>query len=222
MNVFIENGILKRCRKDAPGVTIPATVTGIGRSAFDGCGMLKSVTIPDSVTSIGDEAFRWCSSLTSVTIGSGIREIGCAVFRGCYALKKVTVSGVTITIPGKAHSEEIGDICNMILSGDYAVKMAHPVKFAVLAQLFLAGYDEENLFPYIKKNFSKFCAFLIGTGNTAAVTKAIANGKLLTRRNLDKFIELAIEKQQHEIYILLLNCKEETTAPADPTEKLRL
>ncbi len=46
-------------------LTIPDSVTTIGRNAFESCG-LTSVTIPDSVTTIGYEAFRYCSSLTSV------------------------------------------------------------------------------------------------------------------------------------------------------------
>ncbi|MBQ9543526.1 MAG: leucine-rich repeat domain-containing protein, partial [Clostridia bacterium] len=45
-------------------VTIPDSVTGIGRCAFSGCSGLTSVTIPDGVTSIGDGAFSGCDNLT--------------------------------------------------------------------------------------------------------------------------------------------------------------
>lgn len=40
-----------------PSIIIPDGVTSIGRDAFIGCSMLRSVEIPASVTSIGDEAF---------------------------------------------------------------------------------------------------------------------------------------------------------------------
>ena len=43
--------------KSLTSVTIPDSVTSIGRSAFSGCTGLTSVTIPDSVTSIGLGAF---------------------------------------------------------------------------------------------------------------------------------------------------------------------
>ena len=44
--------------------------------AFNDCTSLKSVTIPDSVTTIGRSAFYNCSSLESLIIGSGVTTIG--------------------------------------------------------------------------------------------------------------------------------------------------
>ncbi len=51
-------------------ITIPNSVTSIGRSAFYECYSLSSVTIPNSVTSIGGEAFVSCFSLTSINVDS--------------------------------------------------------------------------------------------------------------------------------------------------------
>jgi hypothetical protein len=51
-------------------VTIPRSVTSIGRLAFVG-NQLTSVAIPDSVTSIGEYAFA-DNPLTSVTIGANV------------------------------------------------------------------------------------------------------------------------------------------------------
>ena len=45
-------------------LVIPAGVTSIGASAFEGCSGLTSVEIPAGVTSIGSDAFDGCSGLT--------------------------------------------------------------------------------------------------------------------------------------------------------------
>ena len=49
-------------------VTIPNSVTSIGKSAFSDCSGLSSVTIPNSVTSIGSYAFSWCQNLKTIYV----------------------------------------------------------------------------------------------------------------------------------------------------------
>ena len=57
-------------------VTIPESVTTIGRFAFGVCSNLTSVSFPDSVTTIGNEAFYQCHSLIRVTLGKRVTSIG--------------------------------------------------------------------------------------------------------------------------------------------------
>ena len=65
----------------------------LNKGAFDGCSGLTSVTIPDSVTSIGRSAFEGCSGLTSVTIGNSVISIGNSAFDGCSGLTSITYKG---------------------------------------------------------------------------------------------------------------------------------
>ena len=51
----IQNGAWESC-KELTSVTIPNSITCIGKYAFSGCNSLTSITIPNSVTSIGDQA----------------------------------------------------------------------------------------------------------------------------------------------------------------------
>jgi hypothetical protein len=71
-------------------ITIPGSVTTIGRFAFYNCTTLASATIPSSVTSIGVAAFG-STSLTNVTIPRGVTNIGDDAFSDCTSLKAITV-----------------------------------------------------------------------------------------------------------------------------------
>lgn len=72
-------------------VSIPSTVTSIGKQAFWKCTALTSITIPSSVTTIGDQAFWECTGLTTLTIEEGVTTIGSGAFSGCYQIGSINI-----------------------------------------------------------------------------------------------------------------------------------
>ena len=101
-------------RSELTSVTIPNSVTSLGRAAFYdsfgltsvvlgdglqnisnaafcGCSSLATIIIPSSVTSIGGTAFSGCKSLTSITIPSGVTSIGSSAFSSCSSLTSITI-----------------------------------------------------------------------------------------------------------------------------------
>ena len=75
----------------ATEITIPNSITHIGKQAFSYCTRLTSVVIPDSVGFIGDNAFAICDSLTSAVLPDKITAISYGMFSACVNLKDVTI-----------------------------------------------------------------------------------------------------------------------------------
>ena len=79
-------------------VSIPSSVTAVGRNAFDRCEKLRTVNLGDSVTSIGFSAFNACTSLQSIDIPDSVTEIGQRAFGDCSNLRDVRLSNSVILL----------------------------------------------------------------------------------------------------------------------------
>ena len=83
-------------------VTIPGSVTDIGRAAFFNCRQLQSVTLPGSVQSLGNQLFGYCNNLVEATIGDGISVIPAMIFDNCTALTSVSIPKTVTRIESSA------------------------------------------------------------------------------------------------------------------------
>lgn len=88
---IIEDGVLVKYKGEDEHLTIPNSVTSIGKDAFRNNTELISVEIPDSVKSIGKNAFYDCYSIRRITIGNSVTSIGRDAFCHCKSLRSVVI-----------------------------------------------------------------------------------------------------------------------------------
>lgn len=101
---------------DVTSVTVPESVTSIGRYAFYFCDSLTSITIPDSVTSIGENAFLCTgmynddSTWDALYIGNHLIKVE------NYKLEQDNISNFTVKAETKTIAEHAFSACNKLTS----------------------------------------------------------------------------------------------------------
>ncbi|MBQ2272845.1 MAG: leucine-rich repeat protein [Clostridia bacterium] len=71
-------------------LTIPDTVTFIGRAAFGGCYRITSVDLPSSLYHLGSGAFIGCVELTKIELPDLLEDIEHCAFLDCRKLTQIT------------------------------------------------------------------------------------------------------------------------------------
>lgn len=79
-------------------VTIPESVTSIGKYAFARCSSLTTLSLGENIQTIGDHAFYYCAALTEVTIPQSVTFMGDCAFTGCAQLNSLTINDAAISI----------------------------------------------------------------------------------------------------------------------------
>lgn len=113
-------------------VTIPNSVTAIGKEAFAGCISIEKIIVPRSVTYIGKEAFAGCASLKEVYIYSDFVTIDEGAFDDCSELNIIKFYGDDIEI--KEGNDRIKDLIEKKFTD-----IALPVAVSILSVVIIAA-----------------------------------------------------------------------------------
>lgn len=90
------------CLTELTEVTVPDSVTDIGKSAFYGCPSLETVRLPSGLRRLRAATFANCRSLRSIVIPEGVERIGVEAFSGCAGLEYIFIPGSVERIPDSA------------------------------------------------------------------------------------------------------------------------
>ena len=93
-------------------VTLPKSLTKLGKECFKHCTALKSITLPDNISMIDESAFEECNALETVTFPKNLKEIKAKAFHTCN-LKKVDLSQTQVESIGMgafAHNTQCEEV----------------------------------------------------------------------------------------------------------------
>jgi len=98
-------------------VIMENSIITIGSMAFFECINLTRIIIPDSVASIEERTFGSCASLANITIPDSVISIGHCAFKGCASLTSVTFEA---PVPSSDFSADTfyGDLCAKFYEAD--------------------------------------------------------------------------------------------------------
>ena len=246
----IKDGVLIEYTGKDKDVVIPDSVTSIDKSAFYWCGSLTSIIIPDSMTSIGDSAFYECKCLTSITIPDSVTSIGKFAFCKCESLTSITIPDSVISI-GERAFEDCTSLTSIKIAAsnekyliinnydkveraivaatevfrtrklDSEVKIPLDLKIQLAVKL-IDWYDNAEAKAYVKKVLTKGVKSLIDSGNLELIQVLLEKTDFVTKKNVDKYIQYAIDAKQQEIYLTLIHYKDEIGAYTEISKKFRL
>lgn len=80
-------------------VSLPATLTSIGRMAFCKCFLLEEIQVPQTLRSIGSDAFTNCLSLRHFTFPQALECLESAAFSGCRLLEEALLPPGLSSVP---------------------------------------------------------------------------------------------------------------------------
>ena len=83
-------------------ITIPNSVTTIGKATFYRCISLTTLSLPDNLTYIAEYLFNECSNLTSIVIPDKVASIGISAFADCTSLSSIVLPPSLKTIANSA------------------------------------------------------------------------------------------------------------------------
>ena len=97
--------------KKEGAVTVPSTVTTIGKAAFHGCASVASVQLPHTMDYVGSRAFCGCKKLIGIELPDGVTSIGDSTFYNCTSMTNLSLPQTITSIGANAFYH-----CNLLTS----------------------------------------------------------------------------------------------------------
>ena len=185
--------------------------------------MKKKIIIPESVTKMEQGALESCSQLEYIIIQNREILIPDGTIRSCDSLRLLQIGDYQIT--GKIDSishDEIKEIIEMLQTEQFSLDILGNVKASTIANHYHRTKSKKAL-DFIKKNLTTFIFHILGFNDMEMLQFLTETDEIFTNvKEIDYGIDLAIERKKHEIYVMLLNYKNEHFGYTDIEKRLKL
>ena len=124
-------------------MTLPNSITTLGKQAFYDMQNLTEVNLPESLTAIPGALFFGCYKLTEMTIPAGVTSIASTPFSNCYSIGAYHLRPTTPPTLAGTFSNSIAGDCKIYVpySEDHSVLEAYK---AATNWSTYAGYMQEE------------------------------------------------------------------------------
>ena len=231
MPLEIEGTYLSRCTPDpnTSEITVPEGVKTIGYRAFANCPQLRSLILPASLRQIEDHALDQCSLLESLTIPQRVRMIGTSAFFRRTVLHFRT--GTTaLTVPRRSSGQDSGDagMLAQILHSKNPTELPQlfralqTFEFRTTAAVWLMQSEKPQCAAdWLTQNMQNVLELYL-TEQSINMLHLLLNTKMLSEKALETAISGAIEKGDHEVYMMLVNHKQDAFGITEGSGTFRL
>ena len=127
---------------DVTLITIPKTVTSVGRSAFEGCDYMP-ITVLGTLSYVGEQAFDGCVGLNPVTLDSSLDKISFRAFAECLLFTEIKIPQSVTVIEEDAFSGCEFAQTMLIMSTDFTVEDSAFAGCDNLVTIFYIGSEAE-------------------------------------------------------------------------------
>ena len=218
--------ILICCPPNKTEAIIPETVTEIEEYAFFRCDALRVVEFPPHLERIGKGAFDYCklfklkipdfdSMLRIYYASPAYRIVTENLEIGNYHFKNIEFNFL--------NSQELKDVLLAVLFQrlENFTTTVTDLQYAFLLQHY-AMFQSQYVLDFLKKNGADTMQYIFHSEDIKSLQVLFRSEQFFTQENIDQYLECAIQKEKHEIYILLLNHKAEKLGFIDIQNQFKL
>jgi len=205
-------------------VTLPDGLNSLEYRAFKNCKNLRSIALPESITRIENSVFSGCEKLKGINIPANLKHIGTYAFYGDERLFRFHLADGTLRTwlrDTYSFQRETGMLKKFLCADIQEQQELFPefddtkYKSAIVYYFMHTGRADDAVTASAKRNITKTAKFYIDCQESDGMAELLGTG-FITKKNIDKLIQYAIDEKCYEIQVMLMNYKFSHFSSEDP------